>query len=89
MEHIDVYRWRKSSYSGNGGANCVEVGQDPWRKSSYSGSGGADCVEVGTRADADRVLVRDTKDRGGPVLRFSRDAWRRFAGQVKLDEVNV
>ncbi len=22
-------RWRKSSYSGNGGASCVEVGQDP------------------------------------------------------------
>jgi hypothetical protein len=22
-------RWRKSSYSGNGGANCVEVGRGP------------------------------------------------------------
>jgi hypothetical protein len=26
MEHIDSCRWRKSSYSGNGGADCVEVG---------------------------------------------------------------
>jgi hypothetical protein len=26
MERIDDLRWRKSSYSGNGG-NCVEVGQ--------------------------------------------------------------
>jgi hypothetical protein len=29
------------------------------------------------------VLVRDTKDRSGPVLRFSPAAWRRFADQVK------
>jgi len=40
-------------------------------------------VEVGAPATADRVLVRDTKDRGGPVLRFSPAAWRRFAAQVK------
>jgi hypothetical protein len=25
MEFIDGLRWRKSSYTGNGGANCVEV----------------------------------------------------------------
>jgi hypothetical protein len=28
MEAIDS-SWRKSSYSGNGGADCVEVGQAP------------------------------------------------------------
>ena len=59
------------------------LGRYRWRKSSYSGNGGTDCVEVGTPADADRVLVRDTQDRGGPVLRFSPAAWRRFAAQVK------
>ena len=48
---------------------------------------GARPVEAGhggsrvTRAD--RVLVRDTKDRSGPVLRFSPAAWRRFADQVR------
>ena len=52
-----------------------------WRKSSYSGNGGGDCVEVADRAD--RVLVRDTKDRTGSVLRFSPAAWRRFADTVK------
>ena len=26
MEPVDSDHWRKSSYSGNGGANCVEVG---------------------------------------------------------------
>ncbi len=56
-----------------------------WRKSSYSGNGGATCVEVGK---TDRVLVRDTQDRTGPVLRFSPAAWLRFAGQVKRSLAN-
>ena len=56
---------------------------DGWRKSSYSGNNGGDCVEVGHQEAG--VLVRDTKDREGPVLRFTPGAWRRFAGQVKAD----
>jgi Domain of unknown function (DUF397) len=56
-----------------------------WRKSSYSGNGGATCVEVGK---GDRVLVRDTQDRTGPVLRLSPAAWRRFADQVKGSRVS-
>jgi hypothetical protein len=52
-----------------------------WRKASYSGNGGGDCIEVADQAA--RVLVRDTKDRTGPVLRFTPAAWRRFADQVK------
>jgi hypothetical protein len=28
MEHIDSLRWRKSSFSGNGGGNCVDVADD-------------------------------------------------------------
>ena len=52
-----------------------------WKTSSYTGGSGGNCVEV---ADHDsRVLVRDTKDRTGPTLRFTPDAWRRFADQVK------
>jgi len=58
MEAIDL-RWRKSSYSDNGG-ECIEVGHS-----------------------AGRVMVRDTKDRQGPTLRFTPDAWRRFAKQLK------
>jgi hypothetical protein len=27
--------------------------------------------------------VRDTKDRGGPVLAFGQQAWRAFAARVK------
>jgi hypothetical protein len=52
-----------------------------WRKSSYSGNGGGNCIEVADQAA--RVLVRDTKDRTGPVLGFTLAAWRRFADQVK------
>jgi hypothetical protein len=52
-----------------------------WRKSTYSSGNGGECVEVAGHAD--RVLVRDTKDRQGPALAFSQAAWRRFAAQVK------
>lgn len=52
-----------------------------WRKSSYSGNGGSDCVEVADHGN--RVLVRDSKDTTGPVLRFSPATWRTFADWVK------
>jgi Domain of unknown function (DUF397) len=54
-----------------------------WRKSSYSGGNGGGCIEVGADAHAGRVLVRDTKDREGPMLTFSPEIWRRFADIVK------
>lgn len=53
-----------------------------WRKSSYSGSNGGQCVEVATPG---RVLIRDTEDRVGAVLKFGPDAWREFAAKVKAD----
>ena len=49
-----------------------------WVTSSHSATG--NCIEVALR---DNVLVRDTKDRCGPVLRFAPGVWRRFTGQVK------
>ena len=52
-----------------------------WRTASYSSNGGGECVEVADHRD--RVLVRDTQTRSGPLLRFSPDTWRRFTGQVK------
>jgi hypothetical protein len=52
-----------------------------WRKSSYSGQSGGNCIEVADSTS--RVLIRDTKDRNGPTLRFSANAWRRFANQLK------
>lgn len=52
-----------------------------WRKSSYTTSNGGNCVEVASRAS--RVLVRDTKDRTGPMLRFAPGTWHKFAERVK------
>jgi Domain of unknown function (DUF397) len=55
--------------------------EQAWIKSTYSGSE-ANCVEVAVR---DRVAVRDTKDRTGPVLHFTAVAWREFAGHIKAN----
>ena len=52
-----------------------------WRTSSYSADNSGNCVEIADHNS--RVLVRDTKDRTGPTLRFSADAWCRFAKQLK------
>ena len=70
--------WRKSSHSFANG-NCAEVAA-AWRKSSHSGSMG-DCAEVGQ--DGTVVLVRDTTDRGGPVLAFGAGAWAAFTAALK------
>jgi hypothetical protein len=71
--------WRKSSYSGSSGGDCVEVA--PWRKSSYSGGSGGDCVEVADAATI--VLVRDTKDPNGGTLAFAANAWEAFTVTLK------
>jgi hypothetical protein len=55
-----------------------------WRTSSYSGSNGGECVEVAGHPE-DSVLVRDTRNRDGGMLRFSSAAWRRYIGRVKED----
>ena len=50
-----------------------------WHTSSYSGGSG-DCVEVAPTPD--RVLVRDSKDPGGPVLAVPTPAWQAFLRTV-------
>jgi len=50
-----------------------------WRTSSYTGGSG-DCVEVA--AATSTVLIRDTKDREGPVLAVPATAWRAFLADV-------
>ena len=65
--------WRKSSFSFSNG-NCVEAAD--WRTPAASMADG-NCVEV-----ASGVAVRDTKDREGPVLKFSAAAWRAFLGTL-------
>ena len=50
-----------------------------WRTSSYT-AGSGNCVEVA--AAAGTVLVRDTKDREGPVLAVPATAWRAFLADI-------
>jgi hypothetical protein len=71
--------WRKSTYSGSGGGQCVEVGT--WRKSTHSGANGGTCVEVGGGATS--VLVRDTTDRAGAVLAVPAAAWLALLAEIR------
>jgi hypothetical protein len=80
MDRMNSSPWRKASYSGGSGTNCVEVAT--WRKSSYSSSSGSDCVEAGV-GEAERVLVRDTADRDGALLSVPAGAWARFTDSLK------
>lgn len=52
-----------------------------WFTSSYSDNGG-DCVEVATNL-AGVVPVRDSKNPGGPVLRFGAGAFAVFVDGVR------
>jgi hypothetical protein len=74
-------RWRKSSYSGTNGGNCVEVAE-VWRKSSYSASNGGNCVEVARTLPA-AVAVRDSKDPDGPKLIFTVADWAAFTTAIR------
>ncbi|QDN77364.1 DUF397 domain-containing protein [Streptomyces sp. S1A1-8] len=47
-----------------------------WFKSSYSGAEGGQCVEVAACPEA--VHVRDSKDKGGPILSFTSEGWAAF-----------
>jgi hypothetical protein len=49
-----------------------------WVRSTFCGTG--TCVEVAR--DVDDILVRDSKDPDGPVLRVSREAWEAFTQGV-------
>ncbi|MCM2578856.1 DUF397 domain-containing protein [Streptomyces meridianus] len=54
-----------------------------WFKSSYSGTSGGDCVEVAAAESA--VHVRDSKNRRGPVLRFSATEWAAFIARTRAE----
>jgi hypothetical protein len=60
------------------------LGPEPaWRKALSSVANGA-CVEL---ASADgMVAVRDSKDPGGPILRYTAAEWRAFLDGAKKGE---
>ena len=80
MTHTGTLRWFKSSYSDDGGGNCVEVAY-AWRKSSYSDGGGGNCVEVAYETPHGNVAtihVRDSKNPSGALVTVSAGAWTAF-----------
>jgi hypothetical protein len=42
------------------------------------------CVEVASSGDG--VAMRDSKDQGGPILRFTQDEWTAFLSGAKTGE---
>jgi Domain of unknown function (DUF397) len=60
----------------------VDLSRAAWRKSTRSGTNG--CVEVAFVED--KVAVRDSKDRGGPVLLFTAHEWEAFIGGARGGE---
>jgi hypothetical protein len=58
------------------------------RKASRSGNGGGSCVEVGTGLPG-KVAVRDSKDREGPALTVSNQAWSQFIEGIKRQEFDL
>jgi Domain of unknown function (DUF397) len=63
----------------------VDLSRAAWRKSTRSGTNG--CVEVAF-VDS-KVAVRDSKDRGGPVLVFTTHEWDAFIGGVRTGEFEL
>jgi hypothetical protein len=51
-----------------------------WRKSTYSDANGGDCIEV---ASDDFILIRDTTDWRGLVLRVPPVAWQTFTASLR------
>lgn len=81
-QRLTIARWRKSSYSGNTGGDCIEcapLNGTEWRKSSYSGSSGGECVEVAAPNQGTRcVAVRDSKNPEGPAFTVTPATFTRF-----------
>ncbi|WP_369778903.1 DUF397 domain-containing protein [Streptomyces sp. R33] len=76
-------QWRKSSFSGTTGGDCVEcapLGTAAWRKASYSGDTGGECVEVATQPA--HIAVRDSKNPDGPAFTVSPAAFAAFVGAL-------
>ncbi|WP_086002630.1 DUF397 domain-containing protein [Nocardiopsis chromatogenes] len=52
-----------------------------WKKSSYSSAKGEECVEVSLTPERP-ILLRDSKNPGGPWLPLSAPEWTRFLSMV-------
>jgi hypothetical protein len=55
-----------------------------WRTSTHSGGNGGECVEIANNLASEHgvVLVRDSKNQAGPMLRFTCGEWTAFAASM-------
>ncbi|WP_236541564.1 DUF397 domain-containing protein [Spiractinospora alimapuensis] len=58
---------------------------DQWVTSSYTGGDHPNCVEC--RTDQERVLIRDTQNRGQGHLSVPVAEWRALLGAVRRGEM--
>jgi hypothetical protein len=58
----------------------LEINDLQWRKARRSVNNGA-CVEVAPISR--QILIRDSTDRNGPVMRYSGRSWCIFVGDIK------
>ncbi|MFE6893870.1 DUF397 domain-containing protein [Streptomyces sp. NPDC057694] len=80
--------WRKSSYSGDSGGDCVEcapLAGAAWHKSSYSGDTGGQCVEYA--ALNPHIALRDSKTPAGGTITVPSQAFEAFVRAAKLGEL--
>ncbi|MEU6125594.1 DUF397 domain-containing protein [Streptomyces sp. NPDC047123] len=83
-------RWRKSSYSGNTGGDCIECAPlhgTTWQKSSRSGSSGGECLEYAQAQCNATVLIRDSKRPEGPTLTVDAAAFTAFVRSAATHRV--
>lgn len=72
---LSSVQWRKSSYSGTTGGDCVEcapLNGATWQKAPYSSNAGEGHV----------VAVRDSKDPARPAFTVGAAAFRTFVGSL-------
>jgi Domain of unknown function (DUF397) len=62
----------------------IEFRQLAWRKAVRSMNAG-DCVEVAPANG--KIVVRDSKNPGGPALEYSVSAWRGFLGAARRGDI--
>lgn len=65
-------------------SSATDPTQPKWVKSSLSFANG-NCVEVADLAEGE-IGVRNSRDPGGAILRFTSDEWQAFIGGVRNGE---